>query len=206
MAQVIGLFPTPVTIVEGLAPPPLREAILAHARRSAMSGNAHDARLAHTEMVRPEENRDFARLAERLAPHLAAYGELLLGERLKWLVKEIWLNVLKTGGHQAMHNHANSFVSVVVYLTPTDATSRTVFHRQLGGGDFAFVNEHASTRTSPFNARRWATPPMAAGDAILFPSYLMHEVPPNPGPERVTLALNSLPERIDSWGYAVRFQ
>lgn len=205
MPQVIGLFPTPVMTVEQLCPPALREAILDETRAQATARNAHDGLLAHSAMVKPAENRHFRKLADLLAPHLAEYGALLIGERLKWLVKEMWINVMQTGGHQAMHNHANSFVSVVIYLTATDEGSRTVFHRALGGSDFTFVNENRATQISAFNARRWSAPPMAAGDAILFPSYLLHEVPPHDGVERVTIALNSLPERIDSWGYAVRF-
>jgi hypothetical protein len=33
----------------------------------------------------------------------------------------------------------------------------------------------------------------------------MHAVPTNPGPRRITLALNAIPTRLDSWGYAISF-
>jgi uncharacterized protein (TIGR02466 family) len=205
MPQVMGLFPTPVLTVEGLAPPDLRKAIVASARKAQKARNAHDDLLAHTEMFRPDENPDFARLAELLAPHLTEFGALLLGEKLRWLVKEMWVNVLQTGGHQAMHNHANSFISVVIYLTPTGDSARTLFYRPIGGGDYAFSNENKQTQMTPFNAKKWAAPAMQPGDAIFFPSFLLHEVPSNRGGERITLALNSLPERVDSWGYSVSF-
>ena len=55
----------------------------------------------------------------------------------------MWVNVLDTGGRQAMHNHANSFVSGVVYLTPTHPGSQTVFMKSPGGTDFMFKNDHA---------------------------------------------------------------
>ncbi len=32
----------------------------------------------------------------------------MFGERLRWGIKEMWTNVLDTGGSQPMHNHANS--------------------------------------------------------------------------------------------------
>jgi uncharacterized protein (TIGR02466 family) len=204
-AQVMGLFPTPVMTVKALAPERLRRSIVEDARRKSKSANVHDGRLAHTEMIRPEDNVDFGRLADLLAPHLSEFGALLLGEKLRWLVKEMWVNLLQNGGHQAMHNHANSFVSVVLYLTPTGEGARTVFHRPIGGGDFAFANENRGTTMTPFNAKRWVAPAMEPGDALFFPSYLLHEVPANPGGERITVALNALPERVDSWGYAVRF-
>jgi uncharacterized protein (TIGR02466 family) len=205
MPEVMGLFPTPVMAVEGLAPEELREAIIAGARKRLSNRNVHDDRLAHTEVIAPDKDPDFARLAKLLRPHLAEFGALLLGEKLRWLVKEMWVNVLQHGGHQAMHNHANSFVSVVIYLTPTGDSARTLFYRPIGGGDYAFANENRGTQTTPFNAKRWSSPPMQAGDAIFFPSYLLHEVPPNQGGERVTVAVNCLPERVDSWGYTVKF-
>ena len=55
------------------------------------------------------------------------FGVHLFGERLPWGLKEMWVNVLDRGGRQAMHNHANSFISGVVYLTPTHPGSQTVF-------------------------------------------------------------------------------
>ena len=40
---------------------------------------------------------------------------------------------------------------------------------------------------------------------VLFPSYLLHAVPPNPGKRRITLSFNSVPAQLDSWGYVIRF-
>jgi hypothetical protein len=40
---------------------------------------------------------------------------------------------------------------------------------------------------------------------VLFPSYLMHAVPPNQGARRITLSFNAIPSQLDSWGYVVRF-
>ncbi len=55
--------------------------------------------------------------------------------------------MLDTGGRQAMHNHANSFISGVVYLTRTHPDARTVFMKSPGGTDFAFKNDHAGVAT-----------------------------------------------------------
>jgi len=40
---------------------------------------------------------------------------------------------------------------------------------------------------------------------VLFPSFLMHAVPPNEGDRRITMAFNAIPTRLDSWGYAIQF-
>jgi hypothetical protein len=40
---------------------------------------------------------------------------------------------------------------------------------------------------------------------VLFPSYLMHAVPPNQGDRRITLSFNAIPHQLNSWGYVTRF-
>ena len=104
-----------------------------------------------------------------------------------------------------MHNHANSFVSGVIYLTPTHDSARTVFMKSPGGTDFIFRNDHAGVTPNAFSADKWVSPTVEPGDAVLFPSYLMHAVPPNAGERRITLAFNAIPVRLDSWGYTVGF-
>jgi hypothetical protein len=99
-------------------------------------------------------------------------GALMFGERLGWSIKEIVGQRLDGhGGAQAMHNHANSFVSGVVYLTPSHPDSQTVFFKSPGGTDFVFKNEHANITPTPFNGDRWISPPPSPGDLVLFPSY-----------------------------------
>jgi uncharacterized protein (TIGR02466 family) len=156
-------------------------------------------------MLRPDGSPLFVEAATLITPKLADFGVLLFGERLGWSVKEMWVNVLDQGGRQAMHNHANSFVSGVVYLTPTHPDAQTVFMKSPGGTDFAFKNDHAKTSLGPYSADKWISPKPEPGDLVLFPSYLMHAVPPNPGERRVSMAFNAIPARLDSWGYAITF-
>jgi hypothetical protein len=40
---------------------------------------------------------------------------------------------------------------------------------------------------------------------VLFPSYLMHAVPTNPGVRRITMAFNAIPASLESWGYKITF-
>jgi uncharacterized protein (TIGR02466 family) len=122
-----------------------------------------------------------------------------------WSLKEMWVNVLDRGGRQAMHNHANSFISGVVYLTHTHAEARTVFMKSPGGTDFAFKNDHAGVTPGPYSGDKWISPPPHPGDVVLFPSYLMHAVPTNPGERRITMAFNAIPTHLDSWGYKIAF-
>jgi uncharacterized protein (TIGR02466 family) len=179
--------------------------LVAHFTAQAVRDNNSSAKLSHTAMLRPADSPLFVEAAGLITPKLADFGLLLFGERLGWSIKEMWVNVLDTGGHQAMHNHANSFVSGVVYLTPTHPAAQTVFMKSPGGTDFAFRNDHAGTTPGAFNADKWVSPEPQPGDLVLFPSYLMHAVPPNPGARRISMAFNAIPTRLDSWGYAVTF-
>ena len=203
--SLTGLFPVPFGRVPGALRPELVRGLLAHfAQRATVANNASD-NLSHTEMLRPADSPLLVEAAASLRPWIAEFGAVLFGERLGWSIKEMWVNVLHAGGRQQQHNHANSFVSGVVYLTPIHPDSRTVMMKSPGGVDFAFRNDNARTLTGPYNAEKWISPQPDPGDLVLFPSYLMHAVPGNPGDMRVTMAFNAIPTRLDSWGYAITF-
>jgi predicted 2-oxoglutarate/Fe(II)-dependent dioxygenase YbiX len=68
-----------------------------------------------------------------------------------------------------------------------------------------FRNDHKGMTPNEYCADKWISPAPQAGDMVLFPSYVMHAVPPNQGERRISLAFNAIPLRLDSWGYVVRF-
>jgi len=70
------------------------------------------------------------------------------------------VNVLDPGGRQAMHNHANSFISGVVYLTPTHPEARTVFMKALGGKR-VFLQERPCSSDDRSLQRRQVDQPVA---------------------------------------------
>jgi hypothetical protein len=205
MDEVIGLFPTPLLRCPGTLPPSLAMALAERFETAARQPNSSSEHLSHTLLLKPGDSPLLVEAAAVITPRIVEFGRVLFGERLGWSIKELWVNVLDPGGRQALHNHANSFASGVVYLTPTQEGSTTVFARSPGGHDFAFRNDHPGSEQGPYNSAKWASPAAAPGDLVLFPSWLMHEVPPNRGARRITLALNAIPSRLDSWGYRIGF-
>jgi uncharacterized protein (TIGR02466 family) len=205
MHELFGLFPTPFMRVPAALDAALVAGLVGHFGGAAGIANNASGQLSHTAMLQPGDSPLLVAAAQRITPHLAAFGQQMFGEQLGWSLKEMWVNLLETGGRQAMHNHANSFISGVVYLTPTHPDARTVFMKSPGGHDFAFKNDHAGVTTTPYSADKWISPQPEPGDLVLFPSYLMHAVPTNPGARRITMALNAIPTRLDSWGYRVTF-
>ena len=210
--RVIGIFPTPLLFVPGAVAADCVQALARRFTEEADVANNRSPRLSHTAPLTlptttraPQADDPLMRLGTAVRPHLESFGELLLGERRPWRIKELWCNVLQTGGHQNLHNHANSFASGIVYLTASHPQCRTAFVRGLGGDNFVFRNANPGCSTGPYNADRWVTPEVSPGDVMLFPSGLLHEVPTNPGGLRITIAFNAIPDRIDSWGYSLGF-
>jgi hypothetical protein len=205
MLEVIGLFPIPFMRAPGALPASLVAGLAEHFTALAEQGNNSSPNLTHTANLKPSDSPLLVEAARLITPLLAEFGEVMFGERLGWAIKEMWVNVMDPGGRQAMHNHANSFISGVVYLTPTHPESCTVFMKSPGGVEFSFKNDHAGMKTGPYNADKWISPQPQPGDVVFFPSYLMHAVPRNPGARRITLALNAIPTHLDSWGYRIGF-
>jgi hypothetical protein len=205
MDEIISLFPTPFMRAPQALGPALVTGLVEHFAARAVRDNNTSPRLTHTEMLAPGDSPLFVDAAALITPKLVDFGVQLFGERMGWALKEMWVNVLDTGGHQAMHNHANSFISGVVYLSHTHPGSQTVFMKSPGGSDFLFKNDHKGMTPGPYSADKWISPAPQPGDMVLFPSYLMHAVPPNQGERRITLAFNAIPLRLDSWGYVIKF-
>ncbi|MEM9314714.1 MAG: putative 2OG-Fe(II) oxygenase [Pseudomonadota bacterium] len=203
--SVENLFPTPVMRVSEVLDDTMIERLCDHIRNQPTVANKQTGLLTHTQPIAASELPELDDLMEMLQPYLRDFGFLLFGENLDWTVKEIWMNHCTTGGHQLIHSHANSFISGVLYLTDIDSSARTIFHRGMGGSEFAFTNKHADAATTAYNADRWVPDSIRRGDLILFPSYMLHAVPPNEGNERITVAMNALPHRLKSWDYEVSF-
>lgn len=204
--EVIGIFPTPVMLCRKAVPDQLVKALIEQFEAAGTGPNVRTTKLTHTPMADPRTHDNFVAVYRTVLPKLKAYGETLMGEQLDWAIKEIWINKMERDGAQKMHNHANSFISGIIYLSSTADSVSTVFHRHVGSTSFVMDNANERCKISSYNSPIYSTPPTEAGDLLLFPSYLMHEVPPNQGAQRYTAAFNALPERIDSWGYLLRFK
>ena len=204
--HIHNLFPVPVMRVENfLSDAEIRATVDAIKSSPSMLNSQNDL-LSHTEVMRFDANEHYRNFGEKAQDYLRDFGFLLFGENLCWHIKEMWMNMLSNGGHQSMHTHANSFISGVVYLTDSHESSKTVFHNTMGTRAYVFSNNHAESAITPYNADRWVASDMQRGDLMLFPSYMLHAVPRNEGNERISIAMNALPERLKSWDYEVSFQ
>jgi Putative 2OG-Fe(II) oxygenase len=205
MQKVIGLFPVPLMRITGFLQDDLVKRLLDQTSGTASIVNAGSDVLFHSKPIDPATDVLCSEVCALITPKLSDFGTHLFGEPLPWVVKEMWVNVMKAGGCQPTHNHTNSFVSGVVYLTGVHPSASLVFHKGGKGRDFTFTHKSGNTQYGPFNMERWVSPAAAAGDLLLFPSYLLHEVPRNEGEARVSLAFNAVPARLESNGYGIGF-
>jgi Putative 2OG-Fe(II) oxygenase len=199
-----GLFPVAVQLVRQVVSIGDAGSLRRWLEGRVAQSNSRSGSLLHTGQITPGQHPVSDAIFSALLPRITEFGALLLGESKTWQIKEMWGNIMHNGGSQSLHNHANCIVSGIVYLTPTALVeSRTVFVRAVGGQDYKFGNEHAGIFANPFNASRWIAPEAAPGDVLLFPSYLLHEVPAQHEKPRCTLAFNAIPTRLESWGYGL---
>lgn len=206
MDHIEPLFPIPLMRSPGVLSPELVAEAADAIRHARIETNLRSDQLFHSEVANPLHTPVMRKLADLAVPKLEELGLLMFGERLRWTVKEMWTNMLETGGSQALHAHANSFISGVYYLTPSHPACKTVFVRPPGGADFSFRHHTRSAAMGPYNAGKYVLPTAEPGDLVLFPSYLYHEVPRNQGAQRITASFNAIPDSLDCWGYRITFQ
>jgi uncharacterized protein (TIGR02466 family) len=206
MDEIFELFPTPVMRCAKLIPANLLSTLRQELAGAALQANSGENDLFHSQMLGSDDSESMTILVEILRPKITELGIHLLGESLAWRVKDLWVNTMRTGGRQAIHNHANSLISGIVYLTDSHPSASTVFTRSLGGAPFVFSNRHANSSVGPFNADQWISPVPEAGDLLIFPSGLLHEVPVNRGDARATLAFNAIPSRLRAWDYSISLE
>ncbi|RZL37402.1 MAG: hypothetical protein EOP35_08795, partial [Rubrivivax sp.] len=101
--EVVGLFPIPLQRSPGVLPPALVNALVDHFTTQALEANNSSDALSHTRMLQPSDSPLLVQAAALITPKVAEFGRHLFGEQLGWAIKEMWVNVLDTGGRQAMH-------------------------------------------------------------------------------------------------------
>lgn len=101
-----------------------------------------------------------------------------------------WGNELRRGDPVNVHNHPNSFISGVFYLTEGSPLN---FHNPLSTEDlFTFRTQIKHDDNNPHTWQVLKLP-IQPGYVILFPSKVMHHVDKNENDFRYSIAFNTLP-------------
>jgi uncharacterized protein (TIGR02466 family) len=132
----------------------------------------------------------FATLGLKLHRHVLAFARALEydldGRELT--MTDCWVNVMPRGVTHSLHLHPLSTISGTYYVrTPRGAPGLKFEDPRLD----RFMAAPPRKAGGRAENRPWVTVPVAAGNVVLFESWLRHEVPPNPvAAERVSISFN----------------
>ncbi len=132
----------------------------------------------------------FAALVKVLDKHVAAFcdelGFDLNGRKLK--CDSLWINILPEGGMHASHIHPHSVISGTTYVAMPEGTSALKLEDPRLP---MMMNAPVRKKTAPRELQPFVYVQPAAGDVLLWESWLRHEVPMNMAEdERVSVSFN----------------
>ena len=128
----------------------------------------------------------FAKLRDKIKDVSKQYLDDLQYEYNKIEITGMWANMLYEGSIHAPHTHSNNFLSGVYYLNTNEKSS-----------PIQFFDPRAQAQVlRPRNTPNWNNASMVQFEAIqgrgfIFPSWLMHWVPPTQD-ERISVSWNIL--------------
>tara|TARA_Y100001951_G_scaffold102569_1_gene109472 strand:- start:2338 stop:2946 length:609 start_codon:yes stop_codon:yes gene_type:complete len=100
-------------------------------------------------------------------------------------ITQSWLNYTEPGQFHHRHEHSNSYVSGVFYVSADKEVDRIQFYKTAHEEIQLAVSKY-----NLFNATTWQYP-VQTGDVLLFPPYLTHGVEKKKGTNlRITLSFN----------------
>ena len=100
-------------------------------------------------------------------------------------ITQSWLTYTETDQFHHMHNHVNSYLSGVFYVSADKEVDTIKFYKNNYQGIEVAVSQH-----NLYNSTSWWYP-VETGDVVLFPAHLVHGVEKKKGTNlRITLSFN----------------
>jgi uncharacterized protein (TIGR02466 family) len=120
-------------------------------------------------------------------------------------IHESWLNKAEPGSSQSMHNHGNSLISGVYYVSSLKEHPPLVFEKMPSNSDpFFSLRKHYGKANANFTNK--LAMPCTQGSLIMFNSYLFHGFGQNVTDQsRVSLAFNVLANLTEKDAYRIDF-
>ncbi|NCO22020.1 MAG: hypothetical protein GW905_08490 [Rhodobacterales bacterium] len=132
----------------------------------------------------------FKDMVKVLNKHVAAFAKDLafdLGDK-KLKLDSLWINILPEGGIHTGHLHPHSVISGTTYVAMPDGTSAIKFEDPRLPMMMAAPGRK---KDAPVALRQFHYVAPAAGDVLLWESWLRHEVPMNMAEEdRISVSFN----------------
>jgi uncharacterized protein (TIGR02466 family) len=91
-------------------------------------------------------------------------------------VQNMWLNEMASGEHHPKHSHYGYSISGTFYVDVPEGSNKLGLYSPLDGVGHILGPESQDSWTTSNSMSWWI--PVEAGNIILFPSHIKHEVPP----------------------------
>ena len=197
--QVAGIFPTPIYIAQreiGLDNSGLTETedkeieeIIENGMMATNDTHPELRSMSEDKYIFNDKLQDIKEFCE---DHIDNYVKEVHNPRkdLEFYITQSWLNYTKLGGSHGMHNHQNSFISGVFYLSAPEGNGISFYDPNMR------IKRILKIDSSLENPSQWQgekiTVPLETNQLVLFPSWLGHAVDPNPEQTttRLSLAFN----------------
>ena len=131
-------------------------------------------------------------LKEFCEQHINIYGKELLNpkQELNFYITQSWLNMIEPGGNILKHYHENSIISGVFYISTVEE-DKILFHDPNYNRVKCMIKIQPKEPTLVNGAYLQAIE-IDNGILLLFPSWLEHDVPPNPmaTTNRISISFN----------------
>jgi len=185
--QIYQLFPEPVyftTLERELTKGELKEI---NTQKTLTYTNVSNITSKDTYIL---NNKALKKLKKDLYTKVIDYFDKIIctNDSITPYITQSWLNYTKTNEFHHMHQHPNSFVSGVFYVTADDKVDKIVFSKPDVGPD-----KHIKlgiAKHNAFNSSTWFYM-VKTRDIILFPSHLSHGVDKKKGTNtRISLSFN----------------
>lgn len=132
---------------------------------------------------------EFSSLRADLNKYLRVYMQEVLCIAGEPHITQSWANKSHPGEGHHIHQHPNSFVSASFYLAAPEGSS-ILFHKAVENTSTYTMRPATTGQTSVFTEPVCELP-VQTNDLVMFPSYVLHSVAPNPlEVDRWSLALN----------------
>lgn len=212
MMDVFPILPTPLGVVKCPFYKEVKSLVL---KEIAMkSGSSHTNQsgdfLYHLDYYSLLHEEKFKDLKEWIEEQGEIFVRDVMGHYLqeKMITTDSWVNICERGGKQHAHNHVNSLISGVYYVSKNDSHSSTYFVRKESMGAVNSVTATTPTISLPFEKQtefnQEGEMQVNEGDLVLFPSTVLHGYKTNYEDDRVTIAMNLMPSVVCGWDYGWR--
>ena len=184
MSSIIPLFPSAVMVCS--AKHTLSAGEEEYIRKVEYGDNSGNLKSSSDRIL---EQPELAAMQAFVQKQIKSYTQnlLKLDSSIDLYITQSWLNKAEKDQYHPLHNHPNSVLSGVLFLSGGGKLPPIRFHRF----NPLFPLELNFTELNDFNATcRWFEP--VYGQLILFPSSLLHDVTPNKTDStRITLSFNT---------------